>query len=426
MQNADTPGTIPDRSTYTASDMPVGEAYFWIIGRPLDTTTGNVTDPQWGLVDEASKLNLNTATQDQLMNLPGMTQDFAAAIVSWRGGTAQSGTGNTSNTYSQHQPPYHEKQAPFDSIEELAMLDGADPSVLASQDLNLNGVIDSYENDAKVSMSTLAAGNPNGPGIWEYVTVFSKEPVGSRIPVKGFPTATNGGTSTGKTTTGTTTSGATSTASSTSKSGSSKTSSGASATSSSLMELLQQNFGDAQAAAISQIFRSSPATSVLDFYERSGLKPEDFQKIEKQLITSAPANGATTIQGLVNVNTAPVEVLIALGMSDTEAASVVSARQGNSAISGSNLTPTGISWLKGVLQKPTIDKVGPYLTGQSYIVSADIAAVGRLGRGYRRTRFVFDGSSGTPKVIYRRNLSSIGWALGRQVRDELTQERGRM
>ncbi|MEY2429992.1 MAG: hypothetical protein QOJ40_2877, partial [Verrucomicrobiota bacterium] len=57
------------------------------------------------------------------------------------------------------------------------------------------------------------------------------------------------------------------------------------------------------------------------------------------------------------------------------------------------------------------------LTTQSYQVSADVAALGPNGRGYRRVRFVIDTSDGTPKVIYRQDLTHLGWALGKQTRD---------
>ncbi|HEY2573326.1 MAG TPA: hypothetical protein VGH65_04625, partial [Verrucomicrobiaceae bacterium] len=60
---------------------------------------------------------------------------------------------------------------------------------------------------------------------------------------------------------------------------------------------------------------------------------------------------------------------------------------------------------------------GDYITTHSYQFTADIAAVGPFGRGYRRVRFVFDLSEGTPKIIYRQDLSRLGWALGRQTRD---------
>ena len=62
-------------------------------------------------------------------------------------------------------------------------------------------------------------------------------------------------------------------------------------------------------------------------------------------------------------------------------------------------------------------------------MSADVAAVGRNGRGYRRTRFVIDTNPDSdpnkgnaplePRIIYRRNLAPLGWALGPEVREQL-------
>ncbi|HXU76574.1 MAG TPA: hypothetical protein VN794_08395, partial [Methylomirabilota bacterium] len=56
------------------------------------------------------------------------------------------------------------------------------------------------------------------------------------------------------------------------------------------------------------------------------------------------------------------------------------------------------------------------ITTRSYQYTADIAALGPNGRGYRRTRFVFDTSSGSPVIIYRQDLTHLGWALGTDVR----------
>ena len=41
-------------------------------------------EPWFGLVDEGSKLNLNTATAAMLEALPRMTPQLAAAIIDWR------------------------------------------------------------------------------------------------------------------------------------------------------------------------------------------------------------------------------------------------------------------------------------------------------------------------------------------------------
>ena len=56
------------------------------------------------------------------------------------------------------------------------------------------------------------------------------------------------------------------------------------------------------------------------------------------------------------------------------------------------------------------------ITTKSFQFAADIAAVGPYGRGYRRVKFIFDTSEGTPKIIYRQDLSRLGWALGEKAR----------
>src|SRR2546425_11885080 len=66
---------------------------------------------------------------------------------------------------------------------------------------------------------------------------------------------------------------------------------------------------------------------------------------------------------------------------------------------------------------------GPYITAHSYQFTADAAAVGHHGRGYRRVRFVFDTSektdAGAPKILYRQDLTPLGWALGKDARQNL-------
>jgi hypothetical protein len=79
---------------------------------------------------------------------------------------------------------------------------------------------------------------------------------------------------------------------------------------------------------------------------------------------------------------------------------------------------TSLSWVVDVLGPTIAQSVGRYLTGCSYQATADVAAVGQGGRGYRRTRFVIDTRTTTPTVIYRRNLTSLGWALGSDVRQQ--------
>ena len=90
-----------------------------------------------------------------------------------------------------------------------------------------------------------------------------------------------------------------------------------------------------------------------------------------------------------------------------------SARRGR--LSEINVTP----WVADILSQTNAVQAGPYLTGHSYQFTADIAAVGHYGRGFRRVKFVFDTSEGAPRVIFRQDLTHLGWPLGKDVRNVL-------
>src|SRR5436190_11236512 len=97
-----TNGTVPDPATYICQAVPIGESHFWLIGRGNDQTpTDQMT---FGLIDEASKLNLNYATSNMLAHLPSppMIQDLLAGILDWRGTNG----GNYQSYYAMQHPPY--------------------------------------------------------------------------------------------------------------------------------------------------------------------------------------------------------------------------------------------------------------------------------------------------------------------------------
>ena len=82
LTNVPTNGFAPDLKTYLSAGVPVGDSYFWLIGRTNQPLA--LDEPSFGLIDEASKLNLNTAPLEMLQLLPGMTAQLAAAIIDWR------------------------------------------------------------------------------------------------------------------------------------------------------------------------------------------------------------------------------------------------------------------------------------------------------------------------------------------------------
>jgi hypothetical protein len=146
---------------------------------------------------------------------------------------------------------------------------------------------------------------------------------------------------------------------------------------------------------------------VLEFYVRSGLTREEFIQIEGLLVGT---NGV----GLVNVNTATEAVLRCIpGIGTTNASSLISYRQSNS----DKLNT--MAWVTEVIGRAEALTAAPWVTGRTYQFAADIAAVGRYGRGYRRVKVVVDTSNGLFTIQQRRDLTHLGWALGRQVRENL-------
>jgi hypothetical protein len=120
------------------------------------------------------------------------------------------------------------------------------------------------------------------------------------------------------------------------------------------------------------------------------------------------------IEGRINVNSASETVLACLPGVLTKAANLVATRN-QRAVRDEN-----IAWFREALgDDEAALTAGPYITGRTSQICADIAAVGRNHRGYRRERFIIDNATGVPQIVYRRSLSGLGWALGTQVRSDL-------
>jgi type II secretory pathway component PulK len=333
-------------------------------------------DPSFGLVDEASKANLNATLYNNatnlLIDLPQMTAYNAAAMYDWRNtNTTPSVDGAKNETYSMLNPPYVCKNANFETVGELSMVYGFSMDLLFGEDINMNGAMDPNENDG---MALPPNDNQNGvldPGVFEYVTVWTHEPTN-------YPGTTNSRVLVSNT--------------------------------NALKSFLSTNLSSQEATTYMNALGRTAPNSVLDFYNRSQMPESEFMTIEPMLM------GPNTV-GLINVNTATVWSLACIpGISNLYAPAVMSYRQGNGG------TMSSIAWLKDALSSygsNCITAAGPWVTARSYQFTADIAAVGAHGRGYRRVRFVFDCSGGSPQIVYRQDVTYLGWALGRRIHDQL-------
>lgn len=378
LSNLATNGAVPNPAQFACEAVPVGDAHFWLIGRDPSGTPS--AEPYFGLVDEASKLNLNRAGTNALSYLPNMTLDFAGAIVDWR---STNSTGAYALNYAQF--GYTEKNSPFETVDELRLVYGATIDLLIGEDINRNGVLDTNEKDLNGN-STL------DPGLFEYVTVYSRQP--------NFHSDGSMLTNVTKY--------------------------------AELRALLQSNFSTSRANQIMSLVtnrlgivgsgagRTINIKSLLQLYLASRMTSAEFAQIAYGITDTT--NLYT--YGLLNINTASAPVMTALFMglgvdqstAQGAAQTLVTYRQQNP----NNLN--AISWIVDALgnTSPVVQTLAnanrDYITTESFQFTADIAAVGPFGRGYRRVKFIFDISEGSPKIIYRQDLSRLGWALGEKAR----------
>jgi len=138
---------------------------------------------RFGLVDESSKINLNSlpffdswqpgSARQILMALPNMTEEIADSILDWVDEDDEEREfGTESSFYRGLSPAYAPKNGPLDSLDELLLVKGVTPQLLFSLDTNRNGVLDTNETIG-TGASSLDADQYLG---WaNYITLFSKE-----------------------------------------------------------------------------------------------------------------------------------------------------------------------------------------------------------------------------------------------------------
>ena len=202
-------------------------------------------------------------------------------------------------------------------------------------------------------------------------------------------------------------------------------------TESDLRSLLQTSLGTSRAQTIMQNLGygggGGPGgglvptnTTLLQFYIESQMTSVEMSKIYNDITTQD--TNTLFFTGRVNLNTASEPVMTALfmgiGIDENTALSAADTLLNYREQNPGNIS--SIAWVVDALgQRNSVVQAlttRDLVTTRSYQFLADIAAVGPLGRGYRRVKFIFDTSEASPRIIYRQDLSRLGWALGEKAR----------
>ena len=378
LAEAVTNGEAPHLSEVEAQGMELGGGMFWII-RP------NYEDDQkhaFGLISEAGKININTASADVLVECPGIDENLAAAIVDWRDEDLDLTPGGAESEYYLTRPtPYNAKDGDFDTIGELLLVRDIDAAIFYGEDTNQNGVLEPIENDGS---NNLPDDNSNGDldrGLIDYLTVYSTEPDTDSAGDDRISLNQPG---------------------------------------QELNDLLTSAFGEERFSEIAgEINLQRPYQNVLDFYLRAELTEDEFEAVHDQLTTQIQAFVLDFVPfTLIDVYYASAEVIDALpGMDPGDGRLIVAARpdipQGEQ--------PGSLAWVADALGEDKIALVGASLTYRSYQFTADVVAISGDGRGFCRLRVVLDvapvldGSATLPQIVYIQDLTARGWPLAPEV-----------
>lgn len=353
--------SLDDLTESQFMQIPVGTGYFWIV-RP---NYGDNSLPTYGLLDETSKLNLNTVSLDSLRLLPGMTDNLAGAIVDWRDTDDEvSNSGAESATYLGKRDGYRAKNAPFESVEELLMVEGMTPELLYGQPVAAGNIGREYYQTY---------------GLYDFFTVFSRQPNTAsdgtaRININTQRTETR--------------------------------------------NFLREKLSGSRGDEIMNLLGTQPVEDVFDMASKTRMTYDELLLVCDYL-TTRPVNQQQ--RGLININQAPREVLITLpNLSEADVDSLISRRSTESLTN-----PTSIAWVYDVLKEKSIG-LANLLTGRGRQFCADIVAVGDKARAFKWVRIVVDTASQTPRIIYRRDLTERGWPLDRSILSALKGESGGM
>lgn len=134
---------------------------------------------QPGVSDAHAKINVNLMTYDDLMLLPGMTEEVADAIIEWTSVSdaedpeAEAAT----DDYLGMPIPYTMRRGPIRHLAELELVSGVRPEDVRGLDRNLNGIIEQSELllGGRAGASAVATGGQGDFGWSGYITASTVE-----------------------------------------------------------------------------------------------------------------------------------------------------------------------------------------------------------------------------------------------------------
>ncbi len=341
-----------------------------------------------GLTDEASKLNLNAADAETLANLPLLDVEQVDCLLDYRDQDHDPRPlGAEQDYYDQLPRPYLIRNGPLGSLEEILLVKGFTAAMVYGEDYNLNGLLERNEDDAEDSFPPDDADGVLDRGLMGTATVWSYE---RNVDNAGEPrVALNTAKSFDDVRLPTETV--------------------------EFIELYRQEGG-----------RFTHASQLLEM--RYTLK-KDHGKLKKgtEIVSGVGVGELATVldrlttagkvlPGLVNVNTAPAEVLAALpGFDEDLAERVVGARGG---WDPSVLATPAWLYTENIVSADRFKEIAPALTSRSFQFRVLCVGYGWPCGQFRVVEAVIDTALGGARIVYQRDLTRLGVPFSIEVEQE--------
>ena len=358
-----------------------GEWFFTVYApNPDDPTV-----PRYGLIDEGGLISLNGIDEETLVALPGMTTELAEALLDWTDTDSDARTsGAEQEHYDKLNPPYTVKNGPLATVEELLLVRGFDGAVIYGQDLNRNGLLEPNEqpvetagdvaiegfNRGLVSLATTATLVPDLDSEGQprlNVNTADPQEIVTRCRELGLDTT------------------------------------GVFITAARAAKLV---ITDPSQLLDMTIEVDDPRRPGQKRTIPSGVTTANIETVMDKLSGGGKAvGGQEMLVGRVNLNSAPLGVLCALnGLGESAARAIVDRRGSGEDLGGST------AWIltQNVVSAEVFKKIAPRLTTRSCRFR-----VRSFGYHIRTGTFcvleaVIDTASGTPRIVYLRDLTRLG------------------
>ena len=350
------------------------DKWYFSVFRQGNLETGEVI---FGVTDEASKLPLNLTNIIQLINVPGITLPLAESLADFTDSDSITrDNGAEQDIYDLLPTPYNIPNQPVSFLDELLLVNGIKAHHLYGEDLNRNYKLDSNENDGDFFIPRDNQDGSLAGGINRYFTLNSRDWNVNRLNQLRIninnPDIDLSSISISEQT--------------------------------ALFIEAKQNSKE-KITSISDLVNATvtitEAGNIKRDYE-SGITEEDLFNLMDLFTTDS----REIRPGLVNINTAPANILAQIsGIDENLATTIISTRKSINIEKQSSL-----AWLldSDIMEIEQFKELEPFLTARSFQFHVQVIGYGLPSRRFRIIEAVIDLIGTTPKIIYLRDLTKLG------------------